>query len=285
MRPGVLALLGYLALGLAVPLPNQAFGQDLPIIVIIMDDLGNNRALGMRALSLHGSLTYGILPNTPSAEVLARQAHASGKEVIVHAPMASVHRLNPGPGALSDQLGHSEFLTTVRGNIRAIPHARGLNNHMGSALTPQPEFMGLLMAVVAENNLYFIDSRTSAATVAASVAEHFKIKHLSRDVFIDHDPDMAAIDTAFQRLLSLARRNGIAVGTAHPYPTTLHYLETVLPNLRAAEQVQLLSGSDAIAVRYAGKSSQPELAAERNTSASRGSADAALNPIIQAIDN
>lgn len=277
MRPGVLALIGYLVLGLAAPLSINAAAQESPIVVIIMDDLGNNHAVGMRALDLQGNLTYGILPNTPSAEVLARHAHASGKEVIVHAPMASVHSLNPGPGALSDQLDHSEFLTTVRGNIRAIPHARGLNNHMGSALTPIPEFMGLLMAVVAENDLYFIDSRTTAATVAASVAEHFQIKHLSRDVFIDHDPSMKAIDAAFQRLLTLARRNGIAVGTAHPYPTTLRYLENVLPNLNSTEQVRLLSGSDAIAVRYASKNSEPALAAGKgNTSVSRSSAGAAV---------
>ncbi|MGI9285350.1 MAG: divergent polysaccharide deacetylase family protein [Pseudomonadales bacterium] len=284
MRLGVLVLIGYLVLGVAPPLASNAVAQELPIVVIIMDDLGNNHAVGMRALDLQGNLTYGILPNTPSAEVLARHAYASDKEVIVHAPMSSVHRLNPGPGALSDQLGHSEFLTTVRGNIRAIPHARGLNNHMGSALTPVPEFMGLLMAVVAENDLYFIDSRTTAATVAASVAEHFQIKHLSRDVFIDHDPSMTAIDAAFQQLLALARRNGIAVGTAHPYPTTLQYLESVLPNLYANEQVRLLSGSDAIAARYASKTNRPTLTAERSGSASRSNAGAVVNSVFQSID-
>lgn len=284
MRPGVLALIAYLVLGLAPPLSNKAAAQDLPIVVIIMDDLGNNHAVGMRALDLQGDLTYGILPNTPSAVALARHAHASGKEVIVHAPMDSVHKLDPGPGALSDQLGHSEFLTTVRGNIRAVPHARGLNNHMGSALTPMPEFMGLLMAVVAENDLYFIDSRTSAATVAASVAEHFQIKHLSRDVFLDHDPSLPAIDAAFQRLLTLARRNGIAVGTAHPYPTTLRYLEEVLPNLYTAEEVRLLSGSEAIAARYGNETREPALAAKRSTSVTRNSSGAAVNAAFRAID-
>ncbi len=288
MRPSVLALIGYLVLGLVAPLSSAAEAQDLPIVVIVMDDLGNNRAAGLRALNLQGDITYGILPNTPNAELLAQHAHANGKEVIVHAPMASVHRLNPGPGALSDQLGHSEFLATVRGNIKAIPYARGLNNHMGSALTPIPEFMGLLMAVVAENNLYFIDSRTSAETVAASVAEHFQIKNLSRDVFLDHDPSLPAIDAAFKRLLMLAQRNGIAVGTAHPHPTTLKYLETALPKLHASEQVRLLSGSDAIAARYAGshagKGSAAPLAARYSTGASHSSAGAAVSAALQSID-
>lgn len=281
MRPSVLALLGCLVLGLAAASSNAAAEQNLPIVVIVMDDLGNNQSVGMRALDLQGNLTYAILPNTPSAGVLARYAHAHGKEVIVHAPMASVHRLNPGPGALSDKLGHSEFLATVRGNIRAIPYARGLNNHMGSALTPIPEFMGLLMAVVAENDLYFIDSRTSANTVAARVAEHFQIKNLSRDVFLDHDPSLAAIDAAFQRLLTLARRNGIAVGTAHPYPTTLKYLETALPELHANGQVRLLSGSEAIAALYddkhGDKNSAAPLATERSSGASRSGAGAVVN--------
>ncbi len=256
MRPSVLALTRYLVLGLAVALSSALAAQDLPIVVIVMDDLGNNQTVGKRALDLQGDLTYAILPNTPSAKVLARYAHANGKEVIVHAPMASERQLDPGPGALSDQLGHSEFLATVRGNIKAIPYARGLNNHMGSALTPIPEFMGLLMAVVAENDLYFIDSRTSAKTVAANVAEHFQIKNLSRDVFLDHDRSLPAIDAAFQRLLTLARRNGIAVGTAHPYPTTLKYLETVLPKLQANEQVQLVSGSQAIRARYGSETNE-----------------------------
>lgn len=284
MRPSVLAFIGYLVLGLAAPLSSASAAQDLPIVVIIMDDLGNNQAVGMRALDLQGDLTYGILPNTPSAEILAQHAHANGKEVIVHAPMASIHRLNPGPGALSDQLGHSEFLATVRGNIRAIPHARGLNNHMGSALTPVPEFMGLLMAVVAENDLYFIDSRTTTKTVAASVAEHFQIKNLSRDVFLDHDPSLPAIDAQFRRLLKLARRNGIAVGTAHPYPTTLQYLEVALPKLHANEQVRLLSGSDAIAARSAASTGTAPLARGGSAGASRGSAGSAVSAVLQAID-
>ncbi len=290
MRPSVSALTRCLVLilALATALSNATAAQDLPIVVIVMDDLGNNKAVGMRALKLQGDLTYAILPNTPSAKVLARYAHANGKEVIVHAPMASVHRLNPGPGALSDQLGHSEFLATVRGNIRAIPHARGLNNHMGSALTPVPELMGLLMAVVAENDLYFIDSRTSVKTVAASVAEHFQIKNLSRDVFLDHDPSPPAIDAAFKRLLSLARRNGIAVGTAHPYPTTLKYLEITLPKLHADEQVRLLSGSEAIAARYKnnhdGKSSAAPLATGGSTGASHINAGTVVGAALQSID-
>lgn len=282
MRPVVLALIGYLLFCLAATSSAKTVAQKLPIVVIIMDDLGNNRAVGMRALRLQGDLTYGILPNTPAAKILAHHAHASGKEVIVHAPMASVHRINPGPGALSDRLGHSEFLTTMRGNIRAVPHARGLNNHMGSALTPQPEFMGLVMAVVAENDLYFVDSRTTAATVAARIAEHFHIKHLSRDVFIDHDPSPQAINAAFERLLALARRNGIAVGTAHPYPTTLTFLERALPGLQAEEQVRLLSGSAAITARH--DAIQATMAAKRGGSISRGNSSSILRTTIQAID-
>jgi polysaccharide deacetylase 2 family uncharacterized protein YibQ len=78
----------------------------------------------------------------------------------------------------------------------------------------------------------FLDSRTTAATVAASLAEEIGVPHASRDVFIDRDPTDRAIRARLEELEALARTRGHAVGVAHPYDATLEALEAWLPEVR-----------------------------------------------------
>lgn len=233
-----------------IPLISQAQQLDAPAIVLIIDDLGNNRESSLRTVQLHGELTLGILPHTPYAGRIAKLATAAGKEVIVHVPMSSIHGINTGPGGLNEQLSEQSFVEILTGNLGAVPYARGVNNHMGSSLTQNDSMMQLLMTVIAERELYFIDSRTSAKTVAATMAGRHNIKHLSRDVFLDNTPTIEHIHGQFQRLLRVARKHGVAVAIGHPYMATLDYLESVLPTLETLENVRLISGSKAIDLRY-----------------------------------
>lgn len=247
----------YLAVALTfilsiTPLNSQAQLLDAPAIVLVIDDLGNNRESSLRTVRLHGELTLGILPHTPYAGRIAELATAAGKEVIVHVPMSSIHGINTGPGGLSEQQSEQNFVQVLSDNLGAVPHARGVNNHMGSSLTQNNGMMQLLMSVIAEHELYFIDSRTSAKTVAATMAGRHNIKHLSRDVFLDNTPTIDHIHVQFQRLLRVARKHGVGVAIGHPHVATLDYLESVLPTLETLENVRLISGSKAIDLRYPG---------------------------------
>ncbi len=228
----------------------HAQDADAPAIVLIIDDLGNNQQASLRTVGLYGELTLGILPHTPYAGRIAKLATEAGKEVIVHVPMSSIHGVNTGPGGLNEQQSEQNFVEVLTDNLGAVPFARGVNNHMGSSLTQNDDMMQLLMSVIAERELYFIDSRTSAKTVAATIAGRHNIKHLSRDVFLDNTPTVDHIHGQFQRLLRVARKHGVAVAIGHPHMATLDYLESVLPTLEALENVRLISGSKAIDLRY-----------------------------------
>jgi hypothetical protein len=50
-------------------------------------------------------------------------------------------------------------------------------------------------------------------------------------VFLDHDRSADSVAREFERLKSLARKNGQAVGIGHPYPATLEFLEKEIPKL------------------------------------------------------
>jgi polysaccharide deacetylase 2 family uncharacterized protein YibQ len=218
----------------------------LSAVAVIIDDLGDNLRYGDRAVDLPGAVTCSFLPHTPHAVQLAEEAHRLGKEVMLHLPMESEDGQDPGPGALALNMTHEEFLRTLRDDLAAVPYAAGINNHMGSLITRHPGHMEWLMRELhRRGDLYFVDSRTTAATVAQRVAQENAVPNLRRNVFLDDDLSPAAIARQFQRLLALARRHGSAVAIGHPHPATLSFLEQHLPDL-ARQGIRLLPVSQVI---------------------------------------
>lgn len=215
-------------------------------LVLIIDDLGDNLELGQQAAQLPAPLTLAILPHTRNAVTLAELGHRNGKDVLVHAPMSNHGGRPLGPGALTSGMDRATFVEVLQANLAAVPHARGLNNHMGSLLTEQVEPMSWLMAELHRSGLFFIDSRTSRATVAERQADVYGVPHLRRHVFLDNQRDETTITEQFHRLLALAKQRGLAVGIGHPYPETLAVLQTELPKL-AEHGVEIVSASSAIA--------------------------------------
>jgi len=229
--------------------PTQA--ADSPArIVLIIDDMGYSASLGTRALQLPGAVTYSFLPFTPSSVTQANDANARGKEVMLHAPMAAQQGNRLGPGALTPDMGIVEFHAVTQSIINAVPHVRGVNNHMGSELTGQVEPMQWLMADLARYGLYFVDSRTNPYSVAQKVAALSGIPHLRRDVFLDDDNSPAHISQQFQLLLSRARLQGLAVGIGHPRAATLAVLERELPKALAQPDIRLIPASQAVQRGY-----------------------------------
>ncbi len=91
--------------------------------------------------------------------------------------------------------------------------------------------MDHVMEVLAEQNLFFVDSRTSVNTVAEERATVYGVPVTRRDVFIDNRQDKDAILKQLHQLESVARV-GVAIGIGHPYPETLAALKEWLPTLK-----------------------------------------------------
>lgn len=225
-------------------IPYPAAPESDAILVLILDDLGNNLEAGQRALALPGPITFAVLPYTPHARTLAEQAHAAGSELMLHAPMSNLSDMPLGMGGLTPDLTEQDFRRTLEESIRQVPHIKGVNNHTGSDLTARRQPMQWVMDVLKGEDLYFVDSVTTGDTVAAETAEAVGIPTLRRQVFLDHSRDPVAIDREFRRLLDIARQEGRAVGIGHPYPETLDYLEQALPQLNAlGYRLQSVSGA------------------------------------------
>jgi polysaccharide deacetylase 2 family uncharacterized protein YibQ len=196
---------------------------------LIIDDLGQNLPRDRRVLALPGPVTTAIMPDTPHATDFAREAHRAGKIVILHMPMDPA----TGPFAWHPELPIEELEKRLNAAFKMVPYTSGINNHMGSRMTSQPAAMAWLMAELQRRHKLFVDSRTSAQTVAAAEAQKIGLASVSRDVFLDDEPTEAAIFTQLQTAISLARKQGSAVMIGHPYPQTLAVLERELPKLKA----------------------------------------------------
>lgn len=196
---------------------------------LIIDDLGQNLPRDRRVLALPGPVTTAIMPDTPHAAEFAREAHRAGKIVILHMPMDPA----TGPFAWHPELPIEELEKRLNAAFKAVPFTSGINNHMGSRMTAQQPAMTWLMAELQRRHKFFVDSRTSAQTVAAAEAQKIGLASVSRDVFLDDERTEAAIFTQLQTAISLARKQGSAVMIGHPYPQTLAVLERELPKLKA----------------------------------------------------
>lgn len=264
LLPGILFLSGLLFIltsGLASAQQNEQHAK----LVIVMDDIGYNLPLGKRAAELPGAITYAIIPHTPLARKLAFYAlhKDTNKEIIVHMPMQPTNGKTMGDGGLSEKFDQQEFLQTLRLALDDVPFARGLSNHMGSQLTTLPDRMDWLMQELAANNYFFLDSRTTSLSATRNAALNFSVPYLARDVFLDHDRSPEAIAAAFDQALNLARQQGSAVLLAHPYPTTLEFLERRLPNIEQSG-IELITASTALNFGQAQSATDRRLAQRSN---------------------
>lgn len=221
-----------LSLQSATGAESPADGAPLPAIAIIIDDLGRNADAGRRAIHLPGPVACAFLPHSAHTRPLALAAHRYHKEVLLHLPMQTVQARALDPGGLNLDMTEQQFVQALQQDLAAVPHVVGINNHMGSLLTRHPGHMLWLMrAINRHGKLFFVDSRTTKATVALQVAMENGVPSLKRDVFLDNDPSAAAVQAQFHRLLRRAKQQGTALAIGHPYPGTLEVLEKLLPAL------------------------------------------------------
>lgn len=227
---------GRLLFGCLLGLCLAATAAEPALVSIVIDDLGNNPREDRRALALPAPVAMAVLPHTPFGPALAADAQRVGKEVLLHLPMDPDGDTDAeaGPGRIENHMSAREISAMFLYDLQTVPHAIGVNNHMGSRLTQNNTAMDALMrAIKRRGNLFFLDSRTSAQSVAARVATEHGVPALARDVFLDSDRGEDNVRNQLQRLERLLSLRGHAIAIGHPYPETISALERWLPTAAA----------------------------------------------------
>jgi polysaccharide deacetylase 2 family uncharacterized protein YibQ len=197
-------------------------------VALIIDDMGNSLEVLNDILSLDEPVTIAILPFSTFARETAEIAHDNNREVLLHLPLESQNNDGvsyPTDGMILAGMSEDETLRILRDNLTQIPFVSGVNNHMGSRLTAEAPVMRTILGFLKERNLFFVDSRTTAQSVAFNEAVRMGIPAASRDVFLDADEDRRMILSRLLELFRVAQRKGAAVGICHPFPETLKVLK------------------------------------------------------------
>ena len=217
--------------------------EKLPLVALIVDDLGYDKKIAKKFLALNVNLTFSILPHSPFQNEIARLASSKGIEIMLHLPMEPVEYpdVNPGPGTLMSSMSPDELIGQLEDDLNALPGITGVNNHMGSKLTAESTQMYQIFSILKQRGLFFIDSRTTSDSMGRPSARLLQIPFAERDVFIDHYLKPNFIRKQIKELIRIARSNGAAVGILHPHSTTYQILREELPELQ--NQVQLVSAS------------------------------------------
>ncbi len=201
-------------------------------IALVIDDLGRSLQ-DLKILEALGiDLTYAVLPFESLTPRVVAELQRRGEEILCHLPMEPSNAANPGPGALRVSMSTAELVARTKKALAAVPGSAGVNNHMGSGLTTDGVRMASILQVLQEQDLFFLDSRTSADSVAYRVAVELGLPAAERQVFLDRDPAPEAIREQFRRTLEVARRRGAAIAIGHPYPATLTLLQEEVPRAR-----------------------------------------------------
>jgi polysaccharide deacetylase 2 family uncharacterized protein YibQ len=213
-------------------------------IALILDDVGYDRDAARRAANLGVPLTFAVIPGTPHAAETAKYLAGRGYQVLCHLPMEpeGYPEVSPGEGAILQSMTDEEIRRRTVAMVRSIPHAAGVNNHMGSAATTDPRVMASVLGALRDEGVFFVDSKTTPRSVAAGIARDLGVPNGERSVFLDDDESVAAVRRQLGKLAASA--NGTtAIGIGHLYPSTLRVLEEELPRLRARGYTFVTAGA------------------------------------------
>ena len=204
-----------------------------PQLALIVDDCGQWIATERGFVALGIPLTLSVLPDVPYTSIIATEASDAGKGVMLHLPMETLSGLNPGPGKVTTEMSDAQIVAQVQSDLAEVPLARGVNNHEGSKASADPRVMRAVIGVLAEHKLFFIDSKTNAASVGEDTARQMGVPTAARDVFLDNRADVAYTEAQLSQAAAIAQRTGSAIAIGHPHPTTLAAVRTMIPRLQA----------------------------------------------------
>lgn len=196
-----------------------------PEIAIVIDDLGADAVETKRAIALPAAVNLSFLPYPDATPEFAREAVRAGHEILVHVPMEPDGADNPGPNALTTGLDAVEILRRLNWDLSRVPGYSGINNHMGSRFTADRTALVPVVEALADKHVFFLNSRTTTSTVVVPVARAFGVPSAGRDVFLDDEQIVGAVDQQIAALEARAREQGVAIGIGHPHAVTMSALE------------------------------------------------------------
>ena len=219
----------------AVPSRDKLNTSDSAELAIVVDDMGSSLNEAHALAAIGTPVSFAIIPGLRQFREVADYAAGKGIEVLVHMPMQSKEypRRRLESNGLLLEYSDEELRSRVLGYLDVLPRAVGANNHMGSGFTEHEGKMRVVLQILKENKLFFLDSITTPKTTGLKVAADLRMHHARRDVFLDNEQNETYIKGQLAQAVARAKKHGRAIAICHPHPMTIATLTKSLPELQS----------------------------------------------------
>ena len=209
-----------------------------PRLVIIIDDVAyKHQADAIKSVNL--KLTPSFFPATsahPETPILARRFSF----YMIHLPMQALGGFKGAEiGTLTVNDDYEKIAKKLQSIKRDFPNLKYINNHTGSRFTSDAAAMDRMMRAMRDENLIFVDSKTTSPTKVYGAAKKYSMPYIARDVFLDHDGSKAAVRKQLKYAVELAKKRSYAIAIGHPHKNTLEVLQESAKLLQEVEVVYL----------------------------------------------
>ena len=209
-------------------------------LAVLIDDFGYGGEGTEEMLALPIPFTAAVMPFSSCTAADAELVRQAGKEIFIHLPMESLtgKREWVGEKGIFRDMTDEEIRGRTKEAFSILPDAAGLNNHMGSAIMEDERSLSVVMDIIKEEKVVFVDSLTTAKSVGRSVAAKKGVPFLGRDVFLDSTDDVEVVKANLRKAAEVALEKGYALAIGHVGPegglVTAKAIEELIPELEQA---------------------------------------------------
>lgn len=191
-------------------------------IAIVIDDCGYDLASVHTLLDTGLPFSYAILPFKPYSSDVLELVKSRGRVPMLHLPMEPMNAaaMSEGANTVRTNLSAADKLALTRKAVNSLPGIIGVNNHQGSKATSDAATMKVVLGELRSQGLFFVDSRTTAASVACATAQKLGVATARNDIFLDNSSNVADIRAQIYKALALAQKNGSVIAICHARTNT-----------------------------------------------------------------
>lgn len=191
-------------------------------LAVIVDDCGYDMSSVRTLLNIGLPLNFAVLPYKPYSSDVLEMIKSDGRVAMLHLPMEPMDRsaMSEGSSTICTDMSKDRILELTRKAINSLPGVSGVNNHQGSKATADSATMTTVLQELRNQDLFFVDSRTSSKSVARDKAVAMGVPTARNDIFLDNSSDVQAIRKQIYKAMDIAEKNGSAIAICHARPNT-----------------------------------------------------------------
>lgn len=214
-------------------------------MAIVIDDCGYDLGLVRALAKLPIDMAFAVLPFKSNSTAALQIIKNNSQVAMLHLPMEPLNSYSSETRSIKVGMSKQEIQKLTREALNSLPGVKGVNNHQGSKATSDYNTMFAVLEVLKKEDLFFVDSRTSASSLGYKLAGQMGVRTGRNQLFLDNSSEVSQIKKKIWEAAASADKNGSIIVISHARPATAEawrecYKELVNSGIKIVPISQLL---------------------------------------------